>query len=218
MIDATNAGIRVVQGHDPAALPLLAVAGLVTSIGPCVAPRYVAMSSLWAADSRRGSRTGAFVAGLLVAYGTLAGGVGVLGFAWANTPTINMLFSAALGATGAWIILREPGPCSCSSRKRTRAGLGGAFALGFGSAFVISPCCTPIIVVIGTIIGTPDGVGFGILCVVVFGLSHAAPLVLSAAVGRFLPRCFRAPSIASSMPLVSGTLLLALSAYYGFLI
>jgi cytochrome c biogenesis protein CcdA len=115
------------------------------------------------------------------------------------------------------MIVRPARTCLCRSRGHVDAGPAGAFVLGFGSAFVVSPCCTPIIAAVGSTLASPDGPRFGILCLAIFGVSHAAPLVLSGTVGRYLPRLPATPTSAVAASVISGALLLALSAYYGLL-
>jgi cytochrome c-type biogenesis protein len=112
------------------------------------------------------------------------------------------------------IIVAKAHTCS-PHHPDTPASFGGAFLLGGSMALLVSPCCTPIVAAL---------VGFGIasgqlwlgaVTLASFAIGHAVPMIVAGlgagrtgdALGRF------------SVPLatVSGSLLIALGAYYGVL-
>ena len=60
----------IVQG-SMSGIPIALAAGVLTSFGPCVAPRYVALASLLQQD-RRMRTVSLFLSGMLVGYAVLA--------------------------------------------------------------------------------------------------------------------------------------------------
>lgn len=199
--------------HLATMLALAAVAGLSTSLGPCVAPRYLAMLGIAgnASRSRRLAIIGAFVAGTCLSYVALAS------FGWLVTSVgrSSRLFYAALAVSlagaGAYTLLREPRHVCSSSPTRSN---GSVFLLGASSALVVSPCCTPIVIGFGAISASMSSFAF-VATVVAFALGHAAPLGLlfigSEAIRKVTSR------YGAAVTTVNAGLLIALGAYYGLL-
>jgi cytochrome c biogenesis protein CcdA len=191
-----------------------ALGGAATSLGPCVAPRYLALAAL-IGGRRPLLPTAAFTAGIVVAYVVLGTAAGIVGAIVARTTAIDLAFATALIATGVVTIVREPHACAREAHAVTPAG--GAFALGAGSALVISPCCTPLLAAfagLGTFQRDPLG---ACACLAAFALGHAAPLALAALLGNAPARRLRGLAASGAPAVVSGTLMIALGGWYGVL-
>ncbi|HZO92454.1 MAG TPA: cytochrome c biogenesis protein CcdA [Candidatus Baltobacteraceae bacterium] len=235
MIDAVAEGLRAVATRSPLAVPLVFAAGVATSAGPCVAPRYVAVAALANGSRRPMLPTALFVGGLVAAYAALALAAGAAGALRLQSAWTYGALSAVLVVAGAVTLLRGERSCPehpcrhAAPERRARAPLGGAFLLGASSALVVSPCCTPMIAAIAgvTVAGTRplDGV----LLVTAYGCGHALPLFAVGSSGRCVGALFararaRLPAPVSraigvlpsdARSTISGTLMLALGAYYG---
>lgn len=212
MIDPISAAIDGLQRGDAAKLPLVVFAGAITSVGPCVAPRYVALAALLQGGSRA-LITSAFVVGLTSAYALIGCAGGVLGILAVSVDAVDALLAAALFAYGLRTVLAPSLPCTHSSRAVARPRLSGAFLLGAASAVVVSPCCTPLVAaVVGMTAfdGTPL---LGALFLAAFALGHALPLLLGACCGPLTAR-FEGWTASGAPAIVSGTLMIALAAYY----
>lgn len=216
MIDPVGTAIGAVSGGSIGALPAAFAAGLVTSCGPCVAPRYVALAALL--DDRARARTIAtFVAGMLLVYALLGFGFGVLGLVTGQASLLYVVLSAALLAGGVRTLLAAD-CCIADGRPARKLRTSGAFSLGAASALVVSPCCTPVVAAVAGFAGGESAAGTRVLLLAAFALGHAAPLFaavpLGAVVDRRLPFWNRGPGSA----IVSGALLIALGGYYGLLV
>ena len=162
MIDAVAEGLRAVAMRSPFAVPLVFAAGVVTSAGPCVAPRYVAVAALANGARRPLLPTALFAGGLVAAYAVLALAAGAIGTLRLQSAWTYGALSAVLVIAGAVTVLRGESACAdaraCSHHveRGKPAPLGGAFLLGASSALVVSPCCTPVIAAIAglTVAGT----------------------------------------------------------------
>ncbi len=221
-MDAVSAGLQAVTVHSPLAYPLVFAAGVVTSIGPCAAPRYVALAALVNVSRRPGRVVAAFVIGLVGAYVALGAAAGALGVLWSASRFVYVALAVLLGIAGCAMLLR--GDASAHVHAHTpddegcgRAGLGGTFLLGASSAFVVSPCCTPIVAGIAglTIAGGHTGAGMALLAT--FACGHALPIVAAGALGARVARSVRQLAASHAPAIVTGTLMLALAAYYGTL-
>jgi cytochrome c biogenesis protein CcdA len=147
MIDPVALSIDAIARGDAGRLPLVALAGTVTSFGPCVAPRYVAIAALLG-ERRRTLTIAAFVAGMVTAYTALGFGAGLLAQVAGHASSLYVVLAAVLAAGGLITLCREPS-CdhahhsfrACTQPHRVSA----VFSLGAASALVVSPCCTPIL-------------------------------------------------------------------------
>jgi len=218
MIDPIALSVEAIARGDAARLPLVAFAGLVTSFGPCVAPRYIAVASLLG-DRRQTLTIVAFVFGMLTAYAALGFGAGLLGQVAGHASALYTVLAAALAGGGLVTLLRTP---SCDHAHHAAPNsaphrLSGVFSLGAASAFVVSPCCTPVVAaVLGMTAGDANPVS-RVLLLGGFTLGHAAPLFLVGSLGSIFARRLRAWNASPAPAVVSGSLMLALSGYYGLL-
>lgn len=219
MIDPLALSIDAVVRGDAGRLPLVALAGAVTSLGPCVAPRYVAVAALLS-ERQRTLTIAAFVAGIVTVYAALGFGAGLLGQISGHAPTLYVVLAVALGAGGMITLCRRPA-CDHAHhtiRENSRPHrVSAVFSLGAASALIVSPCCTPILAaVVGMTVDASPATKAELLAA--FALGHAAPLFAVGALGSLCTRTFRAWNASPAPAVVSGALMLALSAYYGLLV
>jgi cytochrome c biogenesis protein CcdA len=219
MIDPVALSIDAIARGDSGRLPLVALAGAVTSLGPCVAPRYVAIAALL--GNRRQTLTiAAFVAGMVTAYTALGFGAGLLAQVSGHASALYVVLAVALAAGGIITLCRGS---SCDHAHHTiNEGakphrLSGVFSLGAASALVVSPCCTPILAaVVGMSVDANPTTRAELLAA--FALGHAAPLFAVGTFGSLCARTFRTWNASPAPPVVSGALMIALGAYYGLLV
>jgi cytochrome c-type biogenesis protein len=215
VIDVLDTGLRAVAGRSPLAYPLVFVAGLATSLGPCAAPRYVAVAALANATGRPGRSVALFIAGLVGAYVCLGAAASALGAVRAWSTWIYAGLAVALALGGAMTLLRD---AHAHDEPRTGASnAGGAFLLGASSALVVSPCCTPVVAAIAGLTIVSGRASDGVTLLASFGLGHAAPLLAAAFLSGRLSSVLRRAAATPAPAVVSGTLMLSLAAYFGVL-
>jgi len=218
VIDALDAGLRAVASRSPLAYPLVFAAGFLTSLGPCAAPRYVAVAALANATSRPGRPVALFIAGLVGAYVCLGSAASALGAVrgWSTYVYVALAIALAIGGTMT-LLQRDADPHAHAQPRAGNSNAGGAFLLGASSALVVSPCCTPIIAGIAGLTIVSGRASDGVILLASFGLGHAAPLAgvafMSGRVSAVLRRFAASPAPA----VVAGTLMLGLAAYFGAL-
>lgn len=221
MIDPVALSVDAVVRGDATRLPVVALAGVITSLGPCVAPRYVAVAALLG-ERRRTLTIAAFVAGMLAAYTALGFGTGLLGQFAGHASALYLILAVALGAGGLRTLLRTPrcnhahaeGPRTTVQPRR----LSGVFSLGAASAFVVSPCCTPVVAAVLGMTALDGNPLSRAALLGAFALGHAAPLFAVGSLGTICARTFRDWNASPAPVVVSGTLMLGLGAYYGLLV
>ena len=222
MIDPLAVSVEAIVRGDATRLPLVAFAGVVTSLGPCVAPRYIAIAALLGAK-RRTLTIATFVAGMLTAYTALAFGAGLLGQIAGNASALYVVLAAALATGGIVTLLRDSG-CDDDHHREARGAspqsrrLSAVFSLGAASAFVVSPCCTPVVAAVIGMTATDASPLSRAALLVAFALGHAAPLFLVGTLGALCTRTFRTWNASPAPAVISGSLMLALGAYYGALV
>jgi thiol:disulfide interchange protein DsbD len=164
------------------ALVLIFVAGLATSLTPCVYPMIAITVSIFGARSSTSRREAALlstvfvlgIAALFTPLGLFAATTGgVFGAALANPYVLvglALLFLAlAASMFGAFDIDL---PAGLKNRLATVGGVGykGAFFIGLCSALIAAPCTGPVLGFLLTWVGTTGNVAFGALALFVYAL------------------------------------------------
>jgi cytochrome c biogenesis protein CcdA len=217
--DVLSEGLRAAATRSPLAYPLVFAAGVATSVGPCVAPRYVAVAALANAARRPWRVVGAFVAGLTGAYAALGLAASALGALWSSSGIVYMALAAGLAVGGLVTLLRADAHehADDQSAQRAPVSAGGTFLLGASSAFVVSPCCTPVVAGIAGLTTLGGRTLEGVALLIAFALGHALPLLAAGALGARASALLGRVATSAAPAVVSGTLMLALAAYYGIL-
>jgi len=193
-----------------------ACAGVASSIGPCVAPRYLALAAL-TGGQRPWRPAIAFTLGIVLATIALGAGASVVLTLVAHVATIDAIVASALIVFGIATLARDPHRCDDAHAHSHDGRSSGAFVLGAASAFVVSPCCTPLIVAfagLGTFARDP---WLAAASLGAFALGHAAPLLLGGIAGAAFAAPLRALAATAAPAVVSGSLTIALGAYYAVL-
>jgi cytochrome c biogenesis protein CcdA len=211
--DIAGEALRLLSARSPLAIPALFGAGAVTSIGPCVAPRYVALTALAQRSGRPWQTAAIFALGVVGAYVALGTASGLLSAVRGWSSAIDVALAGALAAGGCMTLLRDDAGGHMHHARAT-ASAGGTCLVGACSALVASPCCTPLVAAIGMLSmfdGRPLETA---LLVAAFAGGHALPLVAAVVLGR-CPTA-RIGSGAASRA-IAGTLMIALGTFYGLL-
>ncbi len=219
-MDVVDASLHAIAFGDPRAAGFVFFAGVVSSIGPCTAPRLVALLAL-VADAKRPARvTAAFVAGLIATYALFGVAAALVGRLLDLQPYVYAIVSISAIAAGLWQLVRAEGSHACSQiaggHRAAEPALGAAMLLGASFALVISPCCTPLVVAVVAYASVAGAVHAASL-LAAFALGHAVPLALAAASGSRLGRLFAHVANPQAVGIVSGALMLGLGLYYAAL-
>ena len=213
MIDIVGASLHAVATHSSAAYPLVFLAGALTSLGPCAAPRYVTVAALM--NAPQPARIAAsFAVGLIGAYIGIAIAVDAFAVLWSGSPFLYLTMAAALAIGGLATLFRRP---HCHPHGNVAAGPGGALFLGASSALVVSPCCTPVIAAITGLTLNGERTATGATVALAFACGHALPIIGLAVGSARLPNAIRTFAASPAPSIVAGTLMLALAGYYGAL-
>ena len=203
------ADLTVQLSTNPAlALPIVFLAGLLTSLTPCVYPMIpitVALVGGQSASARQQSRlrplalTLSYVVGLALVYaflGLLAGLTGTMFGAVSTNPWLYFFMGNLLLVAG--LMMLEVIPVPVPRRLIARAAavgeggrLTGAFGMGAASGLVAAPCSAPVMAAVLTWVSTTRSAGLGFLYLFVFSLGMCALLVavgVSAGALARLPR------------------------------
>jgi cytochrome c biogenesis protein CcdA len=218
--DVLRAALENPVTHPVLAPALSFAAGLATSFGPCIAPRFVAIAGL-AANARgaaRWLRVAAFVVGLCTSYVLLGSIAGALGMLAAYSSYVYGALGLGLVVAGVGTLVRMPhSPACAAAPHRPSVSQGATFATGFALSAVSSPCCGPIAAALAGTSLASGNAAFGGAMLAAFAFGHAVPLVAVACgsmrVGAFLAARSATPALST----VGGALMVALGTYYGLL-
>lgn len=216
MSDPIEAAVTAAARQSAWAPALAFVAGVVTSIGPCVAPRFVAVAALASSPgAARWKTVAAFAGGLCASYVVLGLASGFAG-RFAQSTGIYTVMSVVLLAAGLkalWSDVREP----CRHAAPKPRSLGAACLMGMSFAFVTSPCCTPVVAALASVSAAAAAPFFGAELIGAYAAGHALPLALAGFGWQWAGARFEGRSLSAAMQTVAGALMLALAAYYGTL-
>ena len=215
--------------HNPlAAVGLLFVAGLVTSLNPCIYPMIPITAGALAgvnAEGRTRRRTIGltltYVSGLALFYavlGLIAGLTGSLfgtigASPWARLAIGNLLLVFALA-------MLDVIPVRLPARLATWAGsLGGGsypavFLLGATSGLVAAPCGAPAFAAVLTWVATTQSAVLGFVYLFVFSLGMTALLVVVGLFSGAIAALPRAGAWMSWIKKLAGVVLLFMAEYY----
>lgn len=192
-------------------------AGLATSFGPCVAPRFLAVTALakGVVGWRRFASISIFIAGLCACYVALGMTGGLLAVLAGHTRALYLALSAVAVAFGLRTLLREP-QSACRAHGKRESGAAGALFLSGGSfAAISSPCCGPLAAgLAGAGVAAGSWQVAGVL-LAAFALGHAVPLLALGQVWERVRTTIVRRVPPGSSEVVTGSLMLALGAYYG---
>lgn len=215
--------------HDPLfAVGLLFVAGVVTSLTPCIYPMIPITAGIIGGsagpDAGRGrvaALTAAYVLGLATLYamaGLIAGLSGQLFGTLAATWWSRSLIAVFLAAFGLALldVISVPMPQRLLDRvARLKGGsIPAVFLLGATSGLVAAPCGAPAFAAVLTWVSTTGSGTLGFIYLFVFSLGMTVLLVgvgMSAGLASRLPRPGR---WTSWIKRAGGMVLLAMAAYY----
>ncbi len=210
-------------GHVALALGFVFLAGLATSLTPCVYPMIAITVSVFGAR-QSSSRTQAamlstvFVLGIASLFTPLGIVVALTGGVFGSTLSspvvlvgLALLFSAlALGMFGAYEFALPP---ALSNRLAQVGGSGykGAFGLGFVSGLVAAPCTGPVLAALLTWVGTTGDVAFGAAALFLYALGLG---VLFWLVGTFAVSLPKSGPWLEGVKSFFGIVMLVMALYY----
>ncbi len=169
-------------GSTGNALLLSFLAGVATSLTPCVYPMIAITVSVFGARAVTTRTEGAllssaFVAGMTLLFSALGVAAALTGGVFGDelgNPVIAfalaaVFFAMALSMFGAFELAL---PYALTTKLSEMGGIGyrGAFVLGMASSVIAAPCVGPVLGLLLPWIGTTGNVGFGLLCMVAYSL------------------------------------------------
>ena len=213
------------------ALPILFIAGVLTSLAPCIYPMIpitaaivggTAVGDVPRPRSRTVFLTFTYVLGLALAYasvwlfagltGTLFGSVSTN--PWAYFAMANLLIIAALAMLDV-IPVRVPGWLLTRASTAGKGGsLYGVFVMGAASGLVAAPCSAPVMAAVLTwVTATKSGV-LGFVYLFVFSLGMCTILVLVGLFSGTLARLPRAGGWMVWIKRIFALIMLGVAEYY----
>jgi cytochrome c-type biogenesis protein len=210
-------------------LALAALAGVLSSLSPCVLPILPIVLGAAASEHRRGPL--ALAAGLAVSFVIIGMFIAIVGFSVGLTgdvfriaaavlmvligivllvPQFSMRLAAAGGPAGNWVEQRFGG--------FSTSGLSGQFALGLLLGAVWSPCVGPTLGAASVLAAKGENLGQVALTMLVFGIGAGLPLALLGSLSRealmkwrnkMLAAGSKGKMIFGAVLLVAGTLVLS---------
>jgi cytochrome c-type biogenesis protein len=211
-----------------AASAALFVAGLATSLTPCVYPMIpITAGILGGAGTERRSRgrtlslTLAYVLGVALVYsllGLIAGLSGTLFGTVSSSPWALFLMGNLLLVFGLALLdvftVKVPARAAAWAGRIRGDSLGGVFALGATSGLVAAPCGAPAFAAVLTFVSTTGSAALGFLYLFVFSLGLTALLVVVGLSSGRLAALPRSGAWTLAIKRFGGVLLLAMAEYY----
>jgi len=189
------------------ALPLVFLAGVLTSLTPCIYPMIPITAAIVGGQAVGEGRarwrplllTTAYVAGLATVYaglGLFAGLTGTLFGQVSTNPWLyfgmaNLLVLAALAMLDVIPVRLPAGLVQRAASAGTGGRFGGALVMGAVSGLVAAPCSAPVMAAVLTWVSTTRSAGMGFVYLLAFSLGMCTLLVivgLSAGTLARLPR------------------------------
>lgn len=189
------------------------VAGISTSVGPCAAPRYLALiGSLQSCRSRdRAVAIGTFAGGLATSYAACAFVAGVLGFVLMHSREMFAALAIAFCTSGILTMVARDGCAHHATGTQPSRG----FLSGFASGLVVSPCCAPFVAGTGILAAASGSAIDAAAALAAFLFGHVAPVLIAGGSSLAVPAGIRSATLRGAMATIGGTCSIALGLYYG---
>jgi len=224
-------GLTNSLGTSPlTAIPLLFVAGLLTSLTPCVYPMIPITVALVGRESlgpgitrwRPLFLTLSYVFGVALVYailGVIAGMTGSIFGTISSNPWLYFLQANVLLLAGLFMLdvftLRLPASTmEWATRVGTGGHYGGAFAMGSVSGLVAAPCGAPVMAAVLTWVTRTQSAILGFIYLFVFSLGMCALLVAVGVSSGTAARMPRAGMWMARVKRIFGFVMLGVAEYY----
>lgn len=229
LLSALAPGLESTLRDQPlAAIAALFLAGLATSLTPCVYPMIPITAGILGGAGAVGRSRGRSIAltltyalGLALVYsllGLLAGLSGSLFGAVSSSPWALLLMGNLLLVFGLALLdvfsISVPARLAAWSGRFRSDSMGGVFALGATSGLVAAPCGAPAFAAVLTFVSTSKSAWLGFLYLFVFSLGLTALLVVVGLFSGGLAALPRAGKWTLVIKRAGGVLLLAMAEYY----
>ncbi|MFN8668494.1 MAG: cytochrome c biogenesis protein CcdA [Gemmatimonadaceae bacterium] len=221
------------SGSPVTALPLLFVAGVLTSLTPCIYPMIPITAAIvggQATDGTAGRKAGArplllsltYVLGLSLVYAGLGLFAGLSGTMFGRVSTNPWLYFAmanvlVLAALSMFDVVPVRLPSFLVQRAATTGTggrFGGAFAMGAMSGLVAAPCSAPVMIAVLTWVTETKSALLGFLYLFAFSLGMCSLLVVVGISSGALSRLPRAGMWMVTVKKLFGLVMLGVAEYY----
>ncbi len=221
------------SGSPATALPLLFLAGVLTSLTPCIYPMIPITAAIVGgeaveADGKRSSRlrplllTLTYVVGLALVYAGLGLFAGMSGTMFGRVSTNPWLYFAmanllVLAALSMLDVIPVRLPAWVTQRAATSGNggrFGGAFAMGAMSGLVAAPCSAPVMIAVLTWVTETKSALLGFIYLFTFSLGMCAILVIVGVSSGSLSRLPRAGMWMVRVKKLFGIVMLGVAEYY----
>jgi cytochrome c-type biogenesis protein len=224
-------GITEALGSSPlTAIPLLFVAGLLTSLTPCVYPMIPITVALVGRESMGASvskwrplaLTLSYVTGLALVYallGLVAGMSGTIFGTISSNPWLyflqaNVLLLAGLAMLDVFTVTLPASTMEWAARVGGGGRLAPAFGMGAVSGLVAAPCSAPVMAAVLTWVTRTQSAVLGFIYLFVFSLGMCALLVAVGVSSGSAARLPRAGAWMIRVKKVFGLVMLGAAEYY----
>jgi cytochrome c-type biogenesis protein len=218
-------------GTSPlSAIPLLFVAGLLTSLTPCVYPMIPITVALVGQESMGANRnrwrplflTLSYVVGVALVYailGVIAGMTGSIFGSISSNPWLyflqaNVLLLAGLFMLDVFTFTLPASTMEWASRVGSGGNYPGAFAMGAVSGLVAAPCGAPVMAAVLTWVTRTQSAVLGFIYLFVFSLGMCALLVAVGVSSGSAARLPRAGAWMARVKKIFGFVMLGVAEYY----
>lgn len=221
------------SGSPATALPLLFLAGVLTSLTPCIYPMIPITAAIVGGEAVGGSGTRparlrpllltlTYVVGLALVYAGLGLFAGMSGTMFGRVSTNPWLYFAmanvlVLAALSMLDVLPVRLPAWVTQRAATAGNggrFGGAFAMGAMSGLVAAPCSAPVMIAVLTWVTETKSALLGFIYLFTFSLGMCALLVVVGVSSGSLSRLPRAGMWMVRVKKLFGIVMLGVAEYY----
>lgn len=221
------------SGSPATALPLLFLAGVLTSLTPCIYPMIPITAAIVGGEEvgRDGTRaprlrplflTLTYVVGLALVYAGLGLFAGMSGTMFGRVSTNPWLYFAmanilVLAALSMLDVIPVRLPTILTQRAATagtRGRFGGAFAMGAMSGLVAAPCSAPVMIAVLTWVTETKSALLGFIYLFTFSLGMCALLVVVGVSSGTLSRLPKAGMWMVRVKKFFGIVMLGVAEYY----
>ena len=213
------------------ALPILFIAGVLTSLAPCIYPMIPITAAIVGGTTvgevprprlQTVLLTFTYVLGLAIVYSALGVFAGLTGTLFGSVSTnpwlyfamANVLLLAGLGMLDVLPVRLPAGITERAATMGTAGRFSGAFAMGAMSGLVAAPCSAPVMAAVLTWVTVTHSAGLGFLYLLTFSLGMSTLLVIVGLSSGSLARLPRAGAWMVTVKKLFAIVMIGAAQYY----
>lgn len=217
MLESTAIALNTAARGSLYAMPAAALAGAISSAGPCIVPRCIVLGAISSKYSRGTAiaNGASFFGGTVLAHGSFAIFATMVAKLLSGSRWSYGALAAGLAAAGLRVLWDTGSSFTRTGKPPT---CGTSALLGMALSLVPSACCAPVILCLLSLTSAGGNMLFSFAVLACFAIGHCVALSVVTLSGRRLETTLQRLGGGRTAAVIAGSIMLGMSGYYAILV